>query len=98
MKASISTKVKESESEVAQSRWTLCDPMGCSLPGSSVHRILQARVPEWVATAFSRDLPDPGIEPASPAWQSDTLPSDPPGKPHKHQTMNQNLKMTIKTI
>ena len=33
---------------------TLCDPMGCSLPGSSIHGILQARVLEWVAISFSR--------------------------------------------
>ena len=72
MKASISTKVEESESEVAQSCRTLSDPTDCSLPGSSVHGILQARVPEWGAIAFSRDLPDPGIKPASPAWQADT--------------------------
>ena len=45
-------KVK-SESEVAQSCPTLHDPMDCSLPGSSVHGIFQARVPEWVAIAFS---------------------------------------------
>ena len=48
-------KVK-SESEVAQSCLTLCDPMDCSLPGSSVHGILQARVLEWVAIAFSTKL------------------------------------------
>ena len=46
-------KVK-SESEVAQSCPTLSNPMYCSLPGSSVHGIFQARVLEWVATAFSR--------------------------------------------
>ena len=45
-------KVK-SESEVAQSRPTLSDPMNCSLPGSSTHGIFQARVLEWGATAFS---------------------------------------------
>ena len=39
----------ESESEVAQSCPTLCDPVDCSLPGSSVHRIPQARILEWVA-------------------------------------------------
>jgi len=43
------------ESEVSQSCLTLCDPMDCSsLPGSSVHRIFQARVLEWVATSSSR--------------------------------------------
>ena len=45
-------KVK-SESEVAQSCLTLCDPMDCSLPGSSVCGIFQARVLEWAAIAFS---------------------------------------------
>ena len=45
-------KVK-SESEVAQLSPTLSDPMDCSLPGSSVHRIFQARVLEWGAIAFS---------------------------------------------
>ena len=43
----------KSESEVAQSCVTLCDPMDCSLPGSSVHGIFQARVLEWVCIAFS---------------------------------------------
>ena len=41
-------------SEVAQSRPTLCNPMDCSLPGSLVQGIFQARVLEWVAIAFSR--------------------------------------------
>ena len=45
-------KVK-SESEVAQPCPTLSDPMDCSLPGSSVHGIFQARVLEWGAIAFS---------------------------------------------
>ena len=58
-------KVK-SESEFAQSFPTLCDPMDCSLPGSPIHGILQARMLEWVSVPFSRDLPDPGIEPRSP--------------------------------
>ena len=41
-------------SEVTQSCLTLCDPMDCSLPGSSIHGIFQARVLEWVAISFSR--------------------------------------------
>ena len=45
-------KVK-SEREVAQSGLTPSDPMDCSLPGSSIHGIFQARVLEWVAIAFS---------------------------------------------
>ena len=44
----------KSESEVTQSCPTLCDPMDCSLPGSSIHGIFQARVLEWGATAFSK--------------------------------------------
>ena len=67
---------------VAQSCLTLCNPMGCSLPHSSLHGILQARILEWVAIPFSRgDLPHPGIEPWSPTLQADSPPSEPPGKP-----------------
>ena len=44
----------------SQSCPTLCDPMGCSLPGSSVHGILQARILEWVAIPFSRASSQPG--------------------------------------
>ena len=49
----------KSESEVAQSCLTLCDPMDCSLPGSSVHGIFKARVLEWVAISFSRGYSQP---------------------------------------
>ena len=57
---------------VTQSRLTLCDPMDCSLPGSSVHGILQVRILEWVAIPFPGDLPDPRITPRTPAWQADS--------------------------
>ena len=57
-------KVK-SESEVTQSCLTLRDPMDCSLPGSSIHGIFQARVLEWVPFSFPGDLLDLGIEPVS---------------------------------
>ena len=50
-----------------------CDPLDCSPPGSSVHGIFQARILEWIAISFSRALPDPGIEPRSPALQADSL-------------------------
>ena len=46
---------RKSESEVTQSCLTLSDPMDCSLPGSSVHGIFQARVLEWVAITFSNE-------------------------------------------
>ena len=48
---------------------------------TSLHGILQAGILEWVAIPFSRDLPDLGIEPGSPALQADSLLSEPPGKP-----------------
>ena len=46
-----------------------------------VHGILQARILEWVAFPFFRDLPNPGIEPRSPVLQADSLPAEPQGKP-----------------
>ena len=52
--------------KTTQSCPTLCHPMDCSLPGSSVHGVFQAIVLEWIAISFSRDLPNPGIEPWSP--------------------------------
>ena len=53
----------ESESEVAQSCLTPRDPMDCSLPGSSIHGIFQARVLDWVAIAFSPRPPCPSLIP-----------------------------------
>ena len=64
-----------------------CDPMDCRLPGSSAQGISQARILESGGISFSGDLPDPGIEPASPAcrWsaalKADSLLIEPPGKP-----------------
>ena len=48
---------------VSKSYLTLCDPMNRSLPGSSVHRILQARVLKWVAMPSSRGFPTQGLNP-----------------------------------
>ena len=62
---------------------TLCDPMGYSLPGSSVHRVFQARILE-LPVPSPADLPDPGIEPmslASPALAGGFFTVEPPGKP-----------------
>ena len=71
----------EGEVEITQSCPTLCDPMDYT-----IHGILQARILEWVAILFSRrsspgDLPNPAIEPRSPALQADSLPAEPPRKP-----------------
>ena len=54
--------------------------MECSLPGSSVHGILQPRLLERVAIPFLGDLPDPGIKPRSPKLQADSLLAEPQGK------------------
>ena len=56
-----------------------CDPMDCSLPGSSVHGIFQARV--GCHFLLEGNLLDPGIETMSPALASGFFTSEPPGKP-----------------
>ena len=69
-----------------QSYLTLCDPIDCSPPGSSIHGIFQARVLKWVAIAFSRllssmwNLPRPRISYVSPTLASGFLTTEPPGK------------------
>ena len=65
----------------AQSCPTLCDPMNCSLPGSSVHGILQAGILKWVAISFSRGSSWPGIAPEPPALWKESSPSEPQGSP-----------------
>ena len=67
---SVPPTLQQSESEVTQSCPTLCDPVDCSPPDSSVHGILQAKVLQeyWSGLPFPSpgDLPDPGIKPRSP--------------------------------
>ena len=65
---------------VAQLCPTLCDPVDCSPPGSSVHGILQAGILEWVALPFSKYLPHRGMETGAPVWPAVSLPSESPGK------------------
>ena len=62
--------------KVAQLCLTLCDPMDCTVCG-----ILQARILEWVVFPSPEDLPNPGIEPKSPALRRGSLPAEPQGKP-----------------
>ena len=71
---------------VTQLCLTFCNPMDCSLPGSSVHDF--SRKEYWSGSQFLSPgaLPDPGIELSSPALQADSLLSEPPGKP-------QNIKV-----
>ena len=79
------TGKERKESEVAQPCPTLCDPVDCSPPGSSVYGILQARVLEWLPFPSPGDLPDPGIKPRSPTLQADALTSEQPGKQENKQ-------------
>ena len=66
---------------VAQWCLALCHPIDCSLPGSSVHGISQQEY--WSGFPFltSGDLPDPGIEPASPELAGRFFTTEPPRKP-----------------
>ena len=77
----ISSKVVKVQVLVAQSCPTLCDPKDWSLPDSSVHRVLQARILGWVAISFSRG----SFQPRVWTWVSRIagrfFPSEPPGKP-----------------
>ena len=64
-----------------QSCPTLCNPIDCSPPGSSVHEIFQARILEWVSASYSGDLPDPALELkslASPALAARFFTTAPP--------------------
>ena len=67
--------------KVSQSCLTLWDSMDCSLPGSSVHGIFQARVLEWVAIPFSRGSFRPRDWTQVSCIAGDSLPADPAGKP-----------------
>ena len=68
----------------AQSCPTLCDPMDCSPPGSSVHRILQARILEWVARALLQGIYlSWGLNLCLLRWQAGSLLLAPPGNPTK---------------
>ena len=64
-----------------------CNPVDSSPLGSSVDGIFQARILEWVAISFSRNLPNPGIEPTSPSLAGDSLPLS-------HLNMKSKFKMT----
>ena len=78
---------------------TLCDPVDCSLPGSSVHGILQAKILEWVPYPPPGDLPDSGIEPVSlmsPTLATgESLPLASPGKPNYYYTRGKKKKKSL---
>ena len=69
---------------VSQSCLTLCNPRGCSPPGSSVHGIFQPRILNGLPFSPPGHLPDPGVEPvvlASPVLAGEFFTTAPPGKP-----------------
>ena len=66
---------------VAQLYPTLCNPMGCSPPVSSVHGVSPGKNTSGLLCPPPGDHPTPGIEPRSPTLQVDSLLSEPPGKP-----------------
>ena len=76
---SFSDTVKEVK--VIQSCQTLCDPMDCSLPGSSVHGIFQAIVLEWIAISFSRGSSRPSDQSQVSCTAGGFFTAEPPGKP-----------------
>ena len=82
---------------VAKLCLTLCDPMGCSLPGSSAHGVSQARILEWVAISSARGSSLLRIEPASlasPALQADSLTTELPGKPKECVIYVENTRLS----
>ena len=79
---------------VAQSCPTLCNSMDCSLPGFSVHGILQfSRQEYWSGLPYppSGDLPNPGSKQRSPTLQADSLQSEPPGKTTSQNSHRQKI-------
>ena len=89
MKASSIDFIATVFSSVAQSCLILCNPMDCNPPGSSAHGD-SPRQEYWSGILFPLpgDLPNPGIEPRSPASQADSLPSELPGKPPNEDIIN----------
>ena len=63
---------------------TVCNPIDCSLPGSSICGILQGRLLEWAIVSFCTDLPDPGIESLSPAWAGGFFATSTTWEEHTH--------------
>ena len=78
---------------------TLCHPMDCSLPGSSVHGISKARILEWVAISSSRRSSWPRdqthISFCLLRWQAGSLPLVPPGKPNSSEDLNSIVRTSI---
>ena len=77
---------------------SLCDPKDCSLPGSSIHGISQARILERLAISFSREPPIPGIKLASPALKGGFFTTYPPGKPSLGDSTKQGCRPSASCV
>ena len=75
-------KARTQQPRASAAKNNLCNPMDCSLPGSSAHGILWTQILEWVAILFSRGSSSPGIEPSSLILQANSLLSEPPDSDH----------------
>ena len=73
-----------------------CNPIDCSLPGSSVHGILQQEYWSGLPFPSAGDLPDPEIKPRSPALQADSLPTELQGNPPKKNYIKIYYEKTAK--
>ena len=71
---------------VTKSCLTLCDPMDCSQQAPLSMGFPRQEYWSGESFHFPGDLPDPDIKPVSPAWQADSLPPEPPGKPESLRT------------
>ena len=88
---------------LAQSCLTLCDPVDCSPPGSSVHGVIPARILQWVALFLLQgNIPDPGIKPESPALTGRFFTTETPGTPQmrklKPKRTNTETPTPVSTI
>ena len=90
--------VEVKSSQVTQSCPTLCDPMDCSPPGSSVHGIFQARVLEWVAISFSRRSSRPRNRTQVSQTVSNASLSEPPRKSWCLIMVSLNLVMSLSLV
>ena len=80
-------RTRKKASEVAQSCPTLCNPIDCSLPGSSIMEFSKQEYGSGLPFPSPEDLPDPRIKPGSPALQAEAFPTEPPGKAEKNRAL-----------
>ena len=85
---------KESEVLVTQSCLTLCNPIDCSSPGSSVHGISQARMLKWVAISSSRGSSRPRDQIRIPHLAGRFFTAEPLGRPHETAYSHLNINMS----